>query len=129
MVFYDGECILCNKSIHWIIRRDRKEKFLFSTLQSTTAKEYLQSFMDEFPDVVLLLNPSKTKVYIASDAFLMIMKQLGFPHCLWYVLRFIPRFLRNALYFFIAKRRFKWFGRQDYCSIPKDLDRNRFILP
>ncbi|MBI5401922.1 MAG: DUF393 domain-containing protein [Ignavibacteriae bacterium] len=126
IVLFDGVCNFCNSSVNFIIKRDRKDYFKFSPLQSEFAKEYFNknNIENNFNSIVLIENG---KLYKKSSAALKIAKQLSGFWELAYIFIVIPPFIRNFLYDIIAKYRYKWFGRKDTCMIPDEKIRNKFI--
>lgn len=117
IVFFDGVCNLCNASVQWLIKRDQKHQFRFAPLQGETAKVHLK-ITDEnaTPQSVILFENGK--VYQKSSAALRIAVKLGFPWFLAGIFFIIPRFFRDWVYDFIARNRYRWFGKQDACMIP-----------
>jgi predicted DCC family thiol-disulfide oxidoreductase YuxK len=117
IVFFDGVCNLCNASVQWLIKRDKKHLFRFAPLQGETAKMHLK-IADEnaIPQSVILFKNGK--VYQKSSAALRLAVKLGFPWFLAGIFFIIPRFLRDWVYDFIARNRYRWFGKKDACMIP-----------
>ncbi len=127
VVLFDGVCNLCNQSVLFIIQRDPSAKFKFATLQSEFAKQQLASRITEkekMESVVLLRNG---EVYRQSRAALEIARHLSGAWPLMYALIMVPPFLRNVVYNWIARNRYKWFGKKDACMIPTPELRARFI--
>jgi predicted DCC family thiol-disulfide oxidoreductase YuxK len=127
VLLFDGVCNLCNASVQFIIRRDKKAFFKFAPLQSEFGRkicERNQLNQNEIETVILL---AEGKVYTKSAAGLQIVKKLGGLWPLLYVFIIIPAFLRDPVYDFIARSRYKWFGKRDSCMIPDPELRSRFI--
>lgn len=125
VILFDGVCNLCNSSVQWIIRRDGRARFRFASLQSSYAQNLplLQGLV--LPDSLVLI--ADGKVYVKSSAALRIAGLLGFP---WLLLKgglIIPRFIRDAVYDFIARNRYRWFGKQEFCMMPSPELKSRFI--
>lgn len=127
VVFFDGHCNLCNASINFIIDRDKNKKFYFSALQSEFGQKFLakhglgkihSSFIYE----------EDGKVYTESTAAIRISKILNFPWPMAYVLIVIPRFLRDGLYAFISKNRYRFFGKKDSCRMSEPGLESRFLV-
>ena len=128
ILFFDGTCNLCNGYVQFIIRHDRKKRFLFAPLQSKAGKkavENVTSFYKITPDSVILLY--KGKWHTHSSAALNVLKLLGLPWSLLYAANIIPAFLRDIVYNFVARNRYKWFGKRNECMIPQPDIMNRFI--
>ena len=116
ILFFDGECNLCNSSVQFIIKRDKKKIFRFAPIQSTAGKEALQQYPGVVPDSAILLY--KGRYYTRSSAVLHTMKLLGGAWSVFYAAMIVPGFLRNGIYEFIAHHRYNWFGKRNSCMIP-----------
>ena len=128
IVFFDGLCNLCNRTIQFIIRKDKKKLFLFAPLQSEQGKTALQNlnFKNQPPpDSIVLLY--KGRYFVKSGAALRIFYLLGGGWKLAYGLLIIPPFIRDSIYGWIARNRYKWFGKKDTCMIPTPELLNRFM--
>ena len=127
IILFDGICNLCNSTINFIIEHDKKKIFLFSTLQSEFGNQIVNQFFlsqAKYNTVILLFESS---VYLRSEAFLKIIKILGFPWLLLAILRIIPTKLLDSIYLFISVKRYSWFGKRDNCMIPDDSIKSRFL--
>jgi predicted DCC family thiol-disulfide oxidoreductase YuxK len=117
LVQFDGMCILCSKTIHIILKADKKEKFLFQALQNPgMGKDF---------ETVIVSDSQST--YEHFDAILKIGKELGGIYKGVVVFRLLPRAWRHQLYLWIARNRFHWFGRRNTCYLPSKEERERFI--
>jgi predicted DCC family thiol-disulfide oxidoreductase YuxK len=125
VVLFDGICNLCNASVKWLIKRDKKAKLRFAPLQSDFGRQSLRAHPGQLPDSVVLIDQGK--VYTRSAAALRIAGHLGFPWSLLRVFGILPRGLRDAMYGWVAKNRYKWFGKQDACMVPTPALRARFV--
>lgn len=127
ILLFDGVCNLCNASVQWVLKRDRKGIFKFAALQSETGQRLLQQFgfsQENFDTVVLV---DGEKVFTRSDAPLEIARRLGGLWSLFFVFKIIPRFLRDAVYNWVARNRYRWFGRKEECMLPRPEWKNRFL--
>lgn len=127
-IFFDGVCNLCNASVQFVLKRDRKARFLFAALQSETAARLFadKSYLLQAPASVLLVMDGK--LYVESTAALKIARQLGgLWTLLYYVFILVPPFLRDLVYRFIANRRYRWFGRSESCMVPQPAWKERFL--
>ena len=127
ILLFDGVCNLCNASVQWILTRDPRGKFRFAALQSETGQVLLQRFgLDQahFDSVVLV---EGDRIFLHSDAPLEIARRLGGFWTLAYGLKIIPRFLRDAVYNWIARNRYRWFGRREACMLPRPEWKERFL--
>jgi len=127
IILFDGVCNLCNSSVNFIIKHDKKKHFLFASLQSDAAKEILlhHSLNKIIFDSIILIED--TIVYEKSTAVLRIAKKLNNGFQLLYIFILIPKILRDKIYDYIAKNRYKWYGKKNTCMLPsKDL-KSRFL--
>jgi predicted DCC family thiol-disulfide oxidoreductase YuxK len=127
IILFDGVCNLCNASVNFIIKHDKKERFLFASLQSDAAKEILLQFPSKKIELSSLILIENGKIYEKSSAILKITKHLNSGLNLFYIFKIIPKLLRDKLYSIIAKNRYKWFGKKSSCMIPTKKQKNRFI--
>lgn len=127
IILFDGVCNLCNGSVVFILQWERRPKFKFASIQSETGKQLLAGYglPPDYAEAVLLIDDGK--LYSASTAALKIGQSLRFP---WSLLSFagflVPRFLRNWVYYQVAKHRYRWFGKQDVCMVPAPELQSRF---
>ncbi|SOD11171.1 thiol-disulfide oxidoreductase DCC family protein [Pedobacter xixiisoli] len=127
VIFFDGVCNLCNGAVQFVIKRDKQNYFKFAALQSDFAYKTLKKFtlqVKQGNSFVLLENG---KVYEQSTAALKVARKLGGLWPILYIFIVIPPFLRNAIYRFIARNRYKWFGKQESCWVPTPALRSRFL--
>ena len=131
VVLFDGVCNLCNNSVQFLIKHDRKGVLKYASLQSDIARELLTkhnatSKEDEvYLDSIVFID--EDKIYVESDAALRISRYLKQPWRSLQYFRFIPRFIRDFVYRIIAKNRYRWFGKQDQCMIPDPSWQDRFL--
>ena len=127
IILFDGVCNLCNNSVQFVIKHDKTSRFSFAALQSEAGQSLLQQYnlpQQGFDSFVLI---QKEKVFLKSTAALTVAKQLDGPVKLLYGFIIVPAFIRNAVYNFIAKNRYKWFGKKDHCMIPTPALKARFL--
>ncbi|WP_435139502.1 thiol-disulfide oxidoreductase DCC family protein [Formosa sp. A9] len=119
LVLFDGVCNLCESSIQFIIKNDKDNIFKFAPLQGETSKPIIEAFNINTAktDSILLYSP-KNKLYTKSTAALKIAAQLQFPVNLLAVFLIIPKPIRDWVYSYIAKNRYKWFGKKESCMLP-----------
>lgn len=127
VVFFDGVCNLCNHSVDFIISHDVNRQFRFASLQ----EEWVEPFLGEyFPNTVIvdsIVLFYKDGLYQQSDAILRIFKHMGLPWRLCTIFLLIPSFIRNPIYNYLAKNRYRWFGKQDTCRIPSADEKKLFL--
>ena len=127
IVLFDGVCNFCNSTVNFIIKRDKNSTFHFAHLQSEITKSLLEKYQLDGKGIDSIIYIENDKVYIKSTAVLMILRYLKMPYPLLYALIIIPPFIRNAAYDFIAKNRYRWFGKHDNCIVPTDELKERFL--
>lgn len=127
VILFDGVCNLCNGFVQFVINNDPGEKFRFASLQSEFAQKELpkHNVNPEIINTVILLQEGK--IYTRSTAALKIARKLDGFWKIFYVLMIFPRFIRDRGYHFIAKNRYKWFGKKESCMIPTPDLKKRFI--
>lgn len=127
-ILFDGVCNLCERTVRFIIRRDKTAHFQFAVLQSEIAQILTSSFAYEHDELSSLLLIADGKVFRKAQAALQIARRLDGAWPLFYYLFFwVPDFIADPVYDFIAKRRYQWFGRKEACWIPSDELRMRFL--
>jgi len=126
IIVFDGVCNFCNRIVQIIIRHDPSAQIHFAAQQSEAGEKLLSQYsIQESTSSVVFI--TKEVVYYQSDAVIEIAKLLtGWPSLFRYTI-IVPRFLRNAIYKFIAANRYLIFGKQDQCMVPKEEDRGRFL--
>jgi predicted DCC family thiol-disulfide oxidoreductase YuxK len=127
ILVYDGECYLCNGFVNRVLKLDKAKRFHFSPYQSEFGKALIAQYHITHPEKGILLIDSE-KVYHKSSAVIRTGVLLGFPHYLIAGLWIIPSFIRNLVYDWVAKNRYKWFGKSETCIVPKPEVKQRFLL-
>lgn len=127
VLLFDGVCNLCNASVQWVLLRDKKDQFRFAALQSDVGRQLLQAhgLSSETLDSVVVV--SGGRVLTHSDAPLEIVRLLGGIWSWLYVFRWIPRRLRDGIYRFVARNRYRWFGKKETCMLPRPEWKERFL--
>ena len=127
VLLFDGVCNLCMGSVQFVIRRDPEGVFRFAPLQSSVAEELLEDtdVDPEALDSVVLVDEGEA--YEKSDAVLRAAGHLGGVYRALVPFRYVPRRLRDAIYDFVAARRYDWFGKQEQCMMPTPEIRSRFL--
>ncbi|MDG1477505.1 MAG: DCC1-like thiol-disulfide oxidoreductase family protein [Vicingaceae bacterium] len=127
IVLFDGACNFCSFWVKYVVKRDHKDMFRFTSLQSKKGQELLLEFkISSNVDSVVLIEGDK--VFIKSTAALRILKTLGGLKSIFYGLIIVPSFIRDFVYEIIAKYRYTWFGKND-CEFVPGLDmKNKFLM-
>ena len=127
IILFDGVCNLCNSSVQFVIKHDRKAVFKFASLQSEAGQKLLTKYglaTNEFNSFVLI---EDNKVYLKSTAALRVARKLDMLLSLLYLFIIIPPFIRDAFYNYISQHRYKWFGKRDECWLPTPELSERFL--
>ncbi len=127
IILFDGVCNLCKGSVRFVIKRDRRRRFRFASLQSPIAEVLLADEpvpQDRLESMILLFDGN---VFRKSTAALMIAARLDGAWPLMAGFLLVPWPLRDAVYDWIGRRRYRWFGRQDACWVPSSDLADRFL--
>jgi len=127
ILLFDGVCNLCNGFIQFVIKRDPEGVFRFAALQSETGKQLLQRAGYSSEELSTVVLHQQGRFYTHSDVALRVFRQLRFPWPLLYGFVIIPRPLRDAVYNWIARNRYRWFGRREECMMPTPDIQSRFL--
>jgi predicted DCC family thiol-disulfide oxidoreductase YuxK len=132
IVFYDGVCGLCQRSVRFLLKRDRQRRFRFAALQSDFAHATLTAHGRDATDLdtmYLLLDPGgpDERLLERSDAALTAVALLGGIWRLAALARALPLAWRNAGYVMVVRNRYRLFGRFDRCQLPPPEVRDRFL--
>jgi len=125
VIYFDGYCGLCNGFVDFVLARDRARRFRFAPLQGTTARARFGDPGDVDPTTILL--EEEGTVFERSTAALRIITAIGGIWRFAGLLRLVPRFIRDAVYDWIARNRYGWFGKRDSCRLPSPEERAVFL--
>ena len=131
MLFFDGVCGLCNSLVDFALKRDHKQRLLFSPLQSAYATQELGEKLTQNLSTVVLLeidSQGRRRLSLRSQAVLRLLSHLGGIYRLAVLGWLIPRPIRDWMYGIAANRRYRWFGKKDSCRIPTPAERARFLI-
>ncbi|WP_210489985.1 thiol-disulfide oxidoreductase DCC family protein [Rufibacter aurantiacus] len=126
-ILFDGVCNLCNGFVQFVINNDPKSYFKFASLQSDTGQQVLKAYglpTEQFKSVLLV---EDGKIYTRSTAALRIVRRLSGGWAGLYVFVLMPKFLRDPLYNWVSKNRYRWFGQQESCMLPTPELKARFL--
>ena len=127
VVLFDGVCNLCNGSVQFLLKRDREGRFRFASLQSDVGRSLMAEHglaVDRLSSVLLI---EDGRVWQESSAALRIARHLPGAWKLLRVFAAVPRPLRDAVYRWIARNRYRWFGKTETCWLPTPELRERFL--
>lgn len=127
IILFDGVCNLCNSAVLFIIKRDKKDLFRFGALQEEHGQELVLKHNIDTRSVDSIILIERNKAYIKSSAALRIARSLSGGWPLLYGFIILPVFLRDWIYDFIAKNRYKWYGRRDFCMVPTPDLQQKFL--
>lgn len=128
IILFDGVCNLCNGAVQFIIKRDDKDIFRFAALQSEVGKQLTsaRSIDTEKVDSIILIEPG-VAYYTKSTAALKIANELGGIWPAMSIFQWLPQSIRNIVYDFIARNRYKWYGKKEACMIPTPELQSKFL--
>lgn len=127
IILFDGVCNLCNSSVDFVIKHDKKNRFLFTSLQSEAGKNILKKYSLPADDLTSFVLVQEGKAYTKSTAALKVLKQLSSFVSIFYLFMVLPKFIRDAMYNRLADNRYKWFGKKEECMIPTPELKARFL--
>jgi predicted DCC family thiol-disulfide oxidoreductase YuxK len=126
VILFDGVCNLCNNSVQFVIKRDKENRFQFASLQSEFGQNLLSQYKlssGDFDSFILLENDT---LYTKSTGALKVLSQLH--NWRWArILLLVPKFIRDAVYSFIARNRYRWFGKREACWVPTPELKAKFL--
>jgi predicted DCC family thiol-disulfide oxidoreductase YuxK len=128
IILFDGVCNLCNSAVQFVIKHDKDDVFRFVALQSELGQEILAYIGLDVKNIdsIVLYEPG-VAYYYKSDAALQIAKRLNGLFSLGIIFKIIPTGIRNSLYDYIAKNRYKWYGKKESCMLPTPELKAKFL--
>jgi predicted DCC family thiol-disulfide oxidoreductase YuxK len=133
IILYDGVCGLCNSLVQFLLKHDKRSRLRFASLQSDFAAKVLRRHGIDAKDldtvhVVENYEQPNEQVLQRSDAILRAGSELGgFWSASAATARVVPRALRDVIYRFVARNRYRVFGKYDTCMLPEPNQRSRFL--
>jgi predicted DCC family thiol-disulfide oxidoreductase YuxK len=127
IVFYDGVCGLCNRSVQFILRRDKALVFRFAALQSDFAQKTVAAHGGDAANLDTMYTLDGGKLYMRSRAILQALKHLPRWRMFARIVGIFPTLLLDFFYRVVARTRYRIFGRLDACAVPRPEDRARFL--
>jgi predicted DCC family thiol-disulfide oxidoreductase YuxK len=129
ILFFDGVCNLCNFFVQWLMKRDRLSQFRYASLQGETAQTRLDARLCEgLASVVVLTSDGQT--LLRSEAVFYVLRSLSLPwpyRLLGLILSFLPIALTDAVYEWVARNRYRIFGRREICRVPTAKEKSFFL--
>lgn len=128
IILFDGVCNLCNSAVQFIIKHDKKDVFRFVALQSDLGKEICHyiGVNPKITDSIILYEPG-IAYYLKSEAALKIATEFYSIYSFLGVFKIFPKRIRDSIYDYIAKNRYRWYGKKDHCMIPSSELKSKFI--
>ena len=127
VILFDGICNLCCGWVKFLIRRDKKERFTFASLQSEQAQRILKTIILQQEATESIVYIKENLSFIESTAVLKILSDLGGIWKLFGIFNLIPLKLRDSIYKFIARKRYNWFGKRSACLLPTAENQKIFL--
>ena len=127
IILFDGVCNLCNSTVIRVIKNDKNDLFRFTTLQGAVGQVIVTEHGIDTSKTDSIILIDNNKAYTKSTAALRIAKNLSGAYPLLYGFIIIPNFIRDWVYDFIAKNRYKWYGKKDSCMIPTSELKAKFL--
>ena len=128
IILFDGVCNLCNGAVQFILKRDKNRIFRYASLQSDIGKRLMteRGIPEGTMDSILLIDPQKA-YYYKSTAAIKIGQELAFPYPLMAFFLVIPESIRDLVYNWVAKNRYRWFGKSNSCMLPSKETKSLFL--
>jgi predicted DCC family thiol-disulfide oxidoreductase YuxK len=127
VILYDGVCNFCNAIVNFVIRRDKNKVFLFAPVQSREARLLLRSHNESFASLKTVYLVDKGKVLKRSEAVFRIFQYLPYPWKIISAFGILPLGFTDSGYNFIARNRYRWFGKTDEPVKPDEKVKERFL--
>ena len=127
ILLFDGHCNLCNAWVRFVVKRDSAKTIRFASLQSGAGRKMLEEHKIDINYIESLVFFEEGSFYVSSTAALKTLSYLDGWQKHLIILSVFPRYLRDKVYFFIARNRYKWFGRKEQCMIATPELKDRFL--
>ncbi len=127
IIVFDAECILCSANAQFVLRHDHARRFRLASMQNAVGASLYCRFGIDPADPESMIVVEGDRLFKDSDAVLAIYAGLGWPWKAFAALRFIPRFLRDPAYRWLARNRYRIFGRREACWVPSPYDADRVL--
>jgi predicted DCC family thiol-disulfide oxidoreductase YuxK len=127
VVIFDGVCNLCSHTVQFIVAHERAPTISFASMQSSAGARLMRQFGLDPNDAKTFVLVEERAPYVRSEAAIRISRHLRMPWRLLGLVRFIPRRVRDYAYDTVARNRYRWFGRREYCMVPSSSIAGRFL--
>ena len=127
IILFDGVCNFCNSAVNFVLKRNKKQDIVFSPMQTEAGQKLLQQYDLPLDDMLSFVFIEDGKAYTRSTAALKVCRHLRglWPLCYGFII--VPKFIRDGLYNWTARNRYKWFGVRQECMIPTPEIKARFL--
>lgn len=128
VIFFDGVCNLCEGTVQFLLKKNKKKNLLFASLQGKSGQQMLAQYglsQNDFNSFVFIENG---KLYQRSTGALRVAKYLpGLWPLMFYIFILVPPLIRDGVYNYVAKHRFAWYGKKNACWLPTPELKQRFL--
>ena len=128
IILFDGVCNLCDNTVQFIIKHDKKDIFRFVAIQDEIGQQIIKhiGIDTQKTDSIILYEPGHA-YYYKAEAALNIATQLGGIYSIMGIFKILPKFISNSVYDYVARNRYKWYGKKDACMIPTPELKAKFL--
>jgi len=127
IIVFDGDCVFCSANAQFVLRHDRRHHFRLAAMQGEVGSALYERFGIDPKDPESMIVVTGDKVQRDSDGVLAIYAGLGWPWRATAIFRVVPKFIRDAIYGWVARNRYRLFGRREQCFVPTD-EHKRYVL-
>ncbi|MCZ2496127.1 DUF393 domain-containing protein [Xylophilus sp. Kf1] len=128
MIFvFDAQCLLCSQWVRFLLKHDHKFKIKFASIQGKQGQELLKSVGLSVDGLQTALLVDENRSWQNTGAILRVLAALGWPWKAAWIFWLVPGPIRNHLYQYLARNRYRWFGRSNICMIPDASQKSRFL--
>lgn len=127
LIVYDGVCVMCSGWVRFILRHDRRGLFRFTDAASPLGQALFRHYGLKTHDYESYVMVENGRAYLRSDPSLTILQRLGWPWAAAGVFKLVPRFIRDRVYDWVARNRYRIFGKRETCWLPDPATRERFL--
>lgn len=127
VIFFDGHCGLCNYVVDFVIINDPNQSFYFAPLQGRTAKNVLGNSRPDLLMLDTIVVSTEKGFFTKSDAAFFVLSKLKGPIKFVLIFKFLPKFIRDLGYDFIAKHRYLFFAKKTECRLPTQSQKSLFL--
>lgn len=127
IIVFDGHCVLCSANARFVLRHDRNRRFRLAAAQSEAGAALQRRFALNRDSLETIVVIEDGRAITESDAVIAIAAGLGWPWRAAAAAKLVPRALRDPLYRWVARNRYRWFGRRERCWRPEPADAERML--